>query len=140
MTHGDLHLRQVFFAGERGGRFALFDWALVGLGNPLRDFFALSMDFAPDARRRIEGPLLERYHGLLLEHGVRGYSLEQCHEQYRASLLASALFHVLGVGIRYLDQWEQYTRETGNDWAAAFFGPVEAALRDHDIVERYVKA
>jgi len=139
LIHGDLHLRQAFFPGERGGRFAVFDWSLVGLGNPLRDFFALSMNISPEARRRIEAPLLERYHRRLLEHGVRRYSLEQCHEQYRASLLTSALAHIVGAGIRDLSLAEQHTRDTGIDWAEIFFGPVESALRDHDIVARYVK-
>lgn len=44
-----------------------------------------SMD--ADSRRQHETTLMESYHSALVEHGVTGYSLEQCWDDYRMSLL-----------------------------------------------------
>ena len=41
--------------------------------------------------------LVALYHATLLEHGVTGYSLEQCRVDYRLGLLASMFIPLIGV-------------------------------------------
>ena len=41
--------------------------------------------------------LVALYHATLLEHGVTGYSLEQCRNDYRLGLLVSMFIPLIGV-------------------------------------------
>jgi hypothetical protein len=47
----------------------------------------MAMLWYPDRRRRIERPLLDRYHAALLVHGVRGYDRQALQDDYRLSAL-----------------------------------------------------
>ena len=38
-------------------------------------------------RRRHENRLLEMYHSVLIQHGITGYSFEQCWDDYRMALV-----------------------------------------------------
>jgi hypothetical protein len=47
----------------------------------------MAMRWYPDLRRRMERPLLDRYHAALVAGGVRGYDRRALDDDYRLSVL-----------------------------------------------------
>ncbi len=90
VTHGDAHLWNFLFPREPGGRVYLFDWQLWHVHIGPRDLaYMLILWCAPERRARMEQTLLPRYHQALLAGGVRGYSWEDCWQDYRWSAVRS---------------------------------------------------
>ncbi len=103
LIHGDFRIENFLF-GERGAEdeIVILDWQLAGYGSGPRDLaYFIGQGFDPKQRQAVSDELLALYHATLVEHGVRGYSFEQCRDDYRLGLLAS-LFIPL-VGVRGLD-------------------------------------
>ena len=48
--------------------------------------YLMAVHWFPDRRARLEQPLLRRYHRRLEEHGVQGYSWDDCWLDYRYSV------------------------------------------------------
>ncbi|AHH19225.1 hypothetical protein NONO_c44410 [Nocardia nova SH22a] len=99
-THGDYRLDNLMFAPASDSGDAevwAVDWQTVGLGLPARDlsyFIATSLE--PEQRRAHEEELVETYWRALGEHGVTGYTLEQCRDDYGFALIQGPLVAVLG--------------------------------------------
>jgi thiamine kinase-like enzyme len=92
LIHGDLRSDNVFCPSGEGGRYALIDWQLSGVGQPATDlvrWFAQSITI--EQRRKTERALLERYHQRLLEYGVTGYSFKQLLQDYQLNLVVILL-------------------------------------------------
>jgi hypothetical protein len=85
LVHNDARLDNVFFADD--GEPLLIDWQACARTRGTQDvanLLAQSMDVAlltPSWE-----PLLRRYHAGLVEHGVSGYSWEQCLLHYRQNV------------------------------------------------------
>jgi hypothetical protein len=60
-----------------------FDWSLTTWLGVYDLVYAAVLDWPVADRRRLELPLLHRYHDQLLAHGVSGYSWEQLWSDYR---------------------------------------------------------
>jgi Ecdysteroid kinase-like family len=98
LVHGDYHPQQLFFASERGGRFAAFDWQNVCASNGGEDLARIIvMGLSAEQRAASDGRLIELYHSLLVGHGVTGYDIEQCREDFRAGLLMTVIINVLAL-------------------------------------------
>ncbi len=57
----------------------------------------IAMHWYPDRRRRMEKPLLDVYHAVLLENGVAGYTRQALDDDYRWGVLlhlATPILHV----------------------------------------------
>lgn len=96
LIHGDYRPDNLMFMPD-GSRVSTVDWQTLGLGLPGRDvgyFLATSLD--PAARARHERELVGTYHEALLAHGVTGFDLEECLEDYRLGVLQGPLITVLG--------------------------------------------
>ena len=52
----------------------------------------------PEDRRAIEMDILRRYHEILLERGVTGYSFDQCLDDYRMSAMFCLVYPVVAGG------------------------------------------
>ena len=99
LVHGDFRIENFLF-GEPGtpDEIVFIDWQLSGYGSGLRDMaYFVSQGFDPDERREVEDDLIATYHASLVEHGVSGYSLAQCHEDYRLGLLWSLYAPIIGM-------------------------------------------
>lgn len=96
LIHTDFRLDNMFFGTEGGeDSFILIDWQLVQQGvGPLDVAYFLAGNFPREVRRAHETELLEHYHRTLTEHGVAGYSLAECVEDYRRAMLILLLFIV----------------------------------------------
>jgi hypothetical protein len=122
LTHGDIHIDNIFLPSTRGGRFAIIDWQSVAV-SPLGTYDVarlLCMGMRPEQRRRHERALLRHYHRALCAHGVRDYPLRRLRLRYRAELVAIVLVAVLVLdGVDFTE-----------DFASMYAGRIDAALTD----------
>jgi hypothetical protein len=98
VAHGDFRLDNVMFRDTAGGLEAcVIDWQSLRLAPPMIDAgIWLSSCLSPDDRRAHQDALLRRYHGLLVDRGVRDFSYDDC----LASLRVCSLYTFLaGIGV-----------------------------------------
>ncbi len=60
-----------------------FDWSLSTWLGAYDLAYALVHDWDVDARRRMEQPILRRYHETLAQRGIRNYTWDQLWDDYR---------------------------------------------------------
>ena len=99
LIHGDFRIENFLF-GEPGTaeELAILDWQIAGYGSGPHDLaYFIAQGFDPEKRTAVSDDLLALYHATLLEHGVTGYSFEQCRDDYRLGLLASMFIPLIGV-------------------------------------------
>ncbi len=88
IVQGDSHVWNCFLPRDRGDDVKLFDWDGWRVGTGATDLAQMmTLHWYPDRRRRLERSLLDRYHAVLLAHGVAGYSREALAADYRQSTL-----------------------------------------------------
>jgi hypothetical protein len=133
LVHGDYHLRQIFFASERGGRFAVFDWQTVNAGNGGDDLARIiATGLSAEEQEAAGERLIALYHSLLVENGVAGFSHEQCREGFRWGLLTSAMINILvapSIDPLFIEEFEA---SKGVRFADLMFGRLAAAIEAHD--------
>ncbi len=83
----------------------------------------------PAGRRRSEERLLETYHRSLIEHGVRGYDLDQCWSDYRRAAFGKLLVTVAGTLL--YDNSSAHRRE----WRRVDLERLTAFLGDHAVAD-----
>ncbi len=131
VIHADLHLDNVLFnpPGTLTPAVVL-DWQSVSRGAAAVDVALFVFgSLAVEDRRMAEEGLLRRYHALLVEHGVGGYSLERLRDDCRSALLwqlAGTVGWLAGV-----DPDRLAGRERALVDAAIGDGRLVAALLDH---------
>ena len=99
LIHGDFRIENFLF-GEPGTKdeLAIIDWQIAGYGSGPRDLaYFIAQGFDPEKRPAVSDDLLALYHQTLVEHGVTGYSFEQCRDDYRIGLLVSMFIPLIGV-------------------------------------------
>ncbi|WP_413768158.1 phosphotransferase family protein [Rhodococcus pyridinivorans] len=97
LLHGDYRLDNLLFppGGESG--VVAVDWQTLTVGLPARDLaYFVGTSLAPAVRREHEQALVSTYHRALLCHGVEGYGLQQCWDDYRFAMLQGPLVAVFG--------------------------------------------
>jgi len=89
IIHGDAHSWNFFLPRPKGGEgVRLLDWEDWSIDTATGDLaYMMAMLWYPDRRRRMEQPLLDRYHNALLTHGVSGYDRLALDDDYRRSAL-----------------------------------------------------
>jgi hypothetical protein len=123
-VHGDYRLDNLLFPVE-GGEVGVVDWQTVSLGLPARDLaYFLGTSLSVDDRRGHEDDLVAAYHEALVDHGVAGYGLDDCRDDFRFGLLQGPLIAVLGAA------FSQRT-DRGDDMFMAMVARSCAAIRDH---------
>ncbi len=94
LIHGDSHA-QNYMLPRDAGRVYLIDCADWRIQIPMADIaFLIALEFYPELRRRIEKPLVEYYHERLLEHGIQGYTWDQCWLDYRLATFQCLLMPI----------------------------------------------
>jgi Phosphotransferase enzyme family len=103
LLHGDAHWWNYLYPNDPARETTrLLDWGSWRVGAPADDLaYALALQWYPERRRRLEEPLLRRYHDALLRAGVGGYGWDDLRADYRLSVatgpLTPARFWALGV-------------------------------------------
>jgi hypothetical protein len=125
VIHGDYRLDNLLFATPAGGSpVAAVDWQTLEVGFPGRDLgYFLGNSLLPDDRRKSERELVGAYHAALLTHGVPGYPLEQCFEDYRYG-------HFQGLLITVLASVHLTHTERGDEMFMAMSSRACEAIRD----------
>jgi len=114
LCHGDFHRDQLLFPISEGDPFCAIDWQFVSIDCGPADLARLIIigGLFPDQRREKECELVEKYHALLLRHGVKDYSIEQTWEHYRLGIVEQALFYLC----TFEEKWA--ISDVINFWAA----------------------
>lgn len=130
VVHGDYRLDNLLFPAADPTGVAAVDWQTVSMGPPARDVaFFLSTSLEVDDRRRHEADLVAAYHRALARHGVEGYTLEECLDDYRHELLQGPFIILLG-------RLTAGVTERGDEMFRAMWRRSAAAIDDHGTIER----
>ena len=100
LVHNDVQGDNLLVTTDQRPALAFIDWQLTTGARAtidLASFICSHLDTLE--RRRNEHCLLASYHSVLTEHGVTGYSLEQCWDDYRIALLLPAARLATAVGL-----------------------------------------
>ena len=113
MAHGDYRADNMFFRpGCEEIPFAVADWQIVFKGNGAFDLaYLLTGSLETEVRRRHERELLARYHAGVVAAGVKGYSLDDCLDDYRFWVMLGFAWPVVAIG----------TLDTANERGVALF-------------------
>ena len=89
IVHGDYRLDNLFFANPGSDyELAVIDWQIACRGGAAYDVaYFISSNLDAEARRQNEDALLDRYHRVLVDQGVKDYSLDALKRDYVLSLL-----------------------------------------------------
>jgi len=100
ILHGDYRLDNIFFGTPSGDApLAVIDWQLLSACRSVYDVaYFLCGSLRPGDRRAHEMEILRSYHRALEEHGVRGYSFDECFSDYRSCALFVQYIPVTSVG------------------------------------------
>jgi len=128
LIHGDVRLDNLMFGAAPGHRpVVLLDWTLT-VSSGVHDLaYLMSQNLLVEERRANERRLIERYHRLLVEAGVTGYSLDQAWADYRLALLYVIVYAVVIAG--GLDPGN----ERGRRFMEELVRRTSAAWVDHDL-------
>ena len=97
VVHGDYRLDNLLFPVDDPSGVAAVDWQTTALGPPGRDLaYFLSTCLEVDDRRAHERELVATYHRALHDHGVTGYRVEDCWDDYVDGMLHGPLIILLG--------------------------------------------
>jgi hypothetical protein len=135
LVHRDFHAQQLFYPSEHGGRFAVYDWQTLSIGNGADDvgrIMAIGLRSADRAAH--EHRLIDRYYGGLLDHGVVGYSAEQCRRDVRLGLTGSLLTNVVAAASIDWSVFAEWEKQTGVTLTYAIFDRLARAFEAHDVL------
>jgi aminoglycoside/choline kinase family phosphotransferase len=96
LVHGDYRLENFMFSDDGG--LIVLDWQIAHSGGGAQDLaYFISQNLTVEARRELEGRLIDTYRDGLVAGGVAGYTREQLARDYRAGLLIAMAIPVNGV-------------------------------------------
>jgi hypothetical protein len=100
IIHGDYRLDNLFFGTPEGGaELSVADWQIACRGRGIFDVaYLLVGGLQPADRKQHEKRLVQLYHDLLVERGVKDYSFEQCWTEYRRMALYVFVYVVISLG------------------------------------------
>ena len=86
-----------------------FDWSLTTWLGVYDLAYAMALDWPVETRRRLEMPVLRRYHDQLAQKGLESYSWEQLYDDYRLSVAMGVYIATEycrgGVNERWIPRW-----------------------------------
>ncbi len=134
LTHGDLRSDNIIEPGPEGGRFAVIDWQLAGIGDPVYDVARwLVQSISIEDRRETEEELLRLYHTRLVEYGVRRYSYRKFVNAYKINI--TLVLVMFSMSMDAIDQSSERAEELFHQ----FYSRLDAALVDWEI-EKILRA
>jgi hypothetical protein len=138
VLHGDSRIGNMMFpSAPRRGRFVLIDWQATRKGVAAFDLaYFLVLSLMTTHRHELERPAIDRYYGLLLAKGVKGYTPQEFEDDYQHGCLCTlvllslpmlsgevsvdgnaALLFVFGMGI-WRERLRQYFLDFDYIWMA----------------------
>lgn len=136
LVHGDFHPGQIFYPSARGGHFAVFDWQTVSAGSGGDDLARIiSTGLTPEQLETCVPRLIDLYHALLVGHGVTGYDIERCREDFRLGLVTSVAINIIAsvnIDPAIIEEFEASSDVRVTD---AMFGWLAAAVDAHGVLD-----
>jgi len=126
IIHGDYRTDNMFMTKKDGDADIIaFDWQNTMGGNGTHDI-AYFCSQSADANLHGESQMkaLRLYHDTLLDHGVKGYSFDECLERYRYNLLITMITPIAICGT--LDQGNERGRQLGHTVLERSFSALES--------------
>jgi thiamine kinase-like enzyme len=134
LTHGDLRSDNIIRPSALGGRFAVIDWQLTGIGDPASDITRwLVQSISIEDRKETEKELLKLYHDRLVEYGVKHYSYRKFINDYKTNLIVVLL--MFSMSMDAVDQSSDRAKALFHQ----FYSRLDSALVDWEI-EKPLKA
>lgn len=128
LIHKDTHSNNLLFSVSDNKSLMVLDWQMVGYGRGVSDVTHFMIASTPvELRRQVEKNLLQIYHHLLMEHGVRGYNSEECWNDYQLAFFKN--LYIVAVLVSFLDT----TSCQGKALLQALLPRVVAFSEDHDV-------
>lgn len=125
LVHGDVRLDNLFLPAANDGRFCVIDWQAVAIGSAANDLaYWMILSLPTDVRRQHEDRLLRKYHSVLGEYGVKGYSLRDLRRDYGRGILVQL------AGLPVLAANLDFSSERGQALATAALERIDAAAAD----------
>ncbi len=89
LVHGDAHVWNFLYPRDpTNDTIRLVDWAVWHIEIGTNDLaYMMALHWYPSYRQQTEKDLVRRYHRRLREHGIAGYSWDQCWLDYRTSVV-----------------------------------------------------
>ena len=101
LGHGDAHVWNCFLPRNGSDDVRWFDWDGWRIRVPTSDLaYMMAVHWYPERRQRLEQALLDHYHAVLLENGIRSYNRADMQEDYRLSVLWQTLTPVFQAGLK----------------------------------------
>jgi len=101
INHSDFKADNIFFDWEdKENPVVIFDWGSFMMGRGVADLtrlLATSVD--KELRRQVEKEIIQLYHDRLVSNGIKGYSFDDCWNDYRKSLVIYSYFPILTFSI-----------------------------------------
>ena len=131
VVHGDYRLDNMFF-GQNGAPYglAVVDWQSPNRGWGAYDLaYFMGGNMPSERRRACEREMLDTYHQLLVDAGVRGYSADQLWLDYRRSMMVYlGIFIVSGATL-------DFSNDRAVGLMAAIFGRLSDAIMELDAIK-----
>ena len=127
LVHGDYHVANLLFSSDG---LAVIDWQFLFRGRGVSDVaYHLCLSLQPADRQANETAFLQRYHDILIENGVEGYTFDECFRDYRLSVLRPlhVVISIIGNGA--------LVRDYGTPVQDALLARLDAALTDLKVAE-----
>jgi len=131
LAHTDFRLDNLLFSDDHPERpLVVLDWSSVQVSKGVHDVaFLLSQNLTTQDRRTGERDLIAYYHRSLLEHGVDGYTLDECWRDYRRASLFELMYALVIGGA--LDVSEP----RANAFVSALVQRCAATITDLDLLD-----
>jgi Ecdysteroid kinase-like family len=101
LGQGDAHVWNCFLPRNGSDDVRWFDWGGWRISVPTDDLvYMMAVHWYPERRQRLERALLDHYHEILLENGVRSYNRADLQEDYRLSVLWHTVTPMFFAGLK----------------------------------------
>lgn len=139
LCHGDLRLDNVFWgSSDNSSPVTLIDWQIaIKARGPYDIAYFMSQSVEPEIRSANEENLLREYHRVLTDDAVKGYSFDECWEDYRAATMFCLTYPVTAGGSVDL------ANERGLELATKMLNRSLAAIMDlkaYEVLDRFEPA
>lgn len=126
IIHGDYRTDNMFLTHQDGvADIIAFDWQNTMGGNGTHDIaYFCSQSAAPELHGDAQTQALRLYHETLIDHGVKGFSFDECLERYRYNLLVTMITPIAICGT--LDQGNERGRQLGQTILERSFSAIES--------------
>jgi thiamine kinase-like enzyme len=141
ICHGDYHYLQCFYPNPPEDRFCIIDWQLVCINSAAMDV-ARPLLIDQESRRTHEKDIVKDYYEILVDNGVKEYSLDELWEDIRLNALWTSFVYILTVFQTDNEIFKAYAEERGRDPYEALLSWPGSGLDDWDVskaIDRYLE-